>query len=97
MTAPTPRRIFMLSPVGADGLCSGCGKKPTRETGRCLCIGGPATRTLDAARATLDVERLAAAMNDAQIDPAELHLGRDLRIPAARIIAALEVTDGNGS
>jgi hypothetical protein len=45
-TAQDPRearRIIMLAPVGADGLCTGCGAKPTRETGRCKCVTGPLT------------------------------------------------------
>lgn len=38
----------------------------------------------------LGVERLAVAMNTAQLKPEELRLGRDLRIPAQRILNALE-------
>ncbi len=35
------------------------------------------------------VERLAVALNEAQIRPAEMQLGRDLRVPAARVLKAL--------
>lgn len=46
------RRVFMLPRVDELGRCGGCGDKPTRETGRCRCIVGVATRiTLDAERA----------------------------------------------
>jgi hypothetical protein len=37
----------------------------------------------------MDVERLAVAMNDAQVTCDEIRLGRDLRVPAARIVARL--------
>jgi hypothetical protein len=36
----------------------------------------------------LDVERLAVAMNDAQVTCDEIRLGHDLGVPAARIAAA---------
>ena len=39
---------------------------------------------------TLDVERLAVAINDAQVQSSEMALGHDLRIPAARIAAAYD-------
>lgn len=38
------RRLFLMAPIDEDGLCTGCDTKPTRETGRCRCITGVATR-----------------------------------------------------
>lgn len=44
---------------------------------------------LDAVRPGLDAMTLAVAINDAQFDPSELRLGRDLLPVAERILAAL--------
>lgn len=30
--------IVELKPIGVDGLCTGCGTKPSRETGSCRCL-----------------------------------------------------------
>ncbi len=30
--------IIELRPIGPDGNCTGCGAKPTRETGSCRCL-----------------------------------------------------------
>lgn len=36
--ADRPRTaLVQLPPIGQDGLCTGCGKKPSRETGSCGC------------------------------------------------------------
>lgn len=36
-----PRRILVeLPPIGKDGRCTGCGKKPSRDTGSCGCHRG---------------------------------------------------------
>jgi hypothetical protein len=45
----------------------------------------PSKREESASVGGIDVERLAVAMNDAQIDPQEIRLGRDLRVVASRI------------
>ena len=36
--------IVELKPVGPDGVCTGCGSKPTRETGSCRCLLAIAAR-----------------------------------------------------
>jgi hypothetical protein len=54
------------------------------------CGGCRLQRELDQLRSGLSAERLAAAMNDAQITAEEIRLGHDLTIPARRIMKALE-------
>ena len=46
--------------------------------------------TIEREARALDIETLAVAMNTAMIQPEEIRLGRDLRVPATRIVAALE-------
>lgn len=47
---------------------------------------------LEAARPHLDVERLAVAMNTAQIEAIEIRLGHDLMVPAERIAKAYDAS-----
>jgi hypothetical protein len=69
--------------------CADCKRRfyPACET--CVSIGHRNEVHTPVPLDAVETERMAAAMNDAQIEADEVALGRDLRVPARRILAAL--------